>query len=145
MRRITFLSATLFVLYVGLIILCSDTKAQTIVNVKKAVEVSNKNFVRWFNNGQIDSLLTLFRDDACLVAKGCGKEYIYEYYGSQSNKYKFKEMSSLSISVSDSIAVEKGRWVVNLTSGEELDGEYLTEWHFSAKKWLIVNDIESSK
>ncbi|MEI6695772.1 MAG: hypothetical protein WCO13_06870 [Bacteroidota bacterium] len=145
MRRITFLSTTLFTLCIVLIMLCSEANAQKTANVKKTIEVSNKNFVRWFNNGQIDSLLTLFRDDACLVAKGCGKEFINEYYGSQSSKCKFKEMSTLSLSVGDSIAVEKGRWVVSFNSGEELGGEYLTEWRFSGKKWLIVNDIESNK
>ena len=59
----------------------------------------------------------------------------------QDRMNKFEEMNVLSISVGDSIAVEKGRWSVSLYSGGILHGEYLTEWRRTDKKWQIVNDI----
>jgi hypothetical protein len=88
--------------------------------------------------------MTIYRDDACLVGQGCGKAYIRDYYASQMNAYRFEEMNAISISVADSIAVEKGRWVISLNSGGQLRGEYLTEWHRKdKKKWQIVNDISA--
>ena len=54
-------------------------------------------------------------------------------------------MGTISLSVSDSIAVEKGGWLIKFHSGEEVEGEYLTEWRLTNKKWLIVNDIGNNK
>ena len=141
MKKVSVLSIAILAVGFILFIVCSDGKAQSPVEVKKAIEESNRNYIRWFNAGQIDSLLTLYREDACLVAKGCGQAYIRDYFRSQFNEYKFKQLDIISISVCDSIAVEKGSWFISLNSGGVLDGEYLTEWRFSDKKWLIVNDI----
>jgi transcriptional regulator with XRE-family HTH domain len=145
MKKISILAITILSVSFILFTVCSESKAQTPAKVKKIIEESNRNFIRWFNNGQIDSLLTLYRDDACVVAKGCGKAYILNHYKSESYRYKFKELNIISVSVSDSIAVEKGRWVINLNSGEAFEGEYLAEWRFSSKKWLMVNEISNSK
>ncbi len=88
--------------------------------------------------------MTIYRDDACSLGVGCGKAYIRDHFESQMHLYKFEEMGATSISVSDSIAVEKGRWVVSLYSGGMLHGEYLTEWRRRDKKWQIVNDISTA-
>ena len=145
MKKLTILSAIIVVVCFILFSVCTESKAQTITKVAKIIEASNKNFVHWFNTGQIDSLVTIYRDDACLVAKGCGKAFIRDYYKSESNRYKFTELKTISISVSDSIAVEKGRWVISFNSGKVLEGEYLSEWHLSNEKWLMVNDIANTK
>jgi hypothetical protein len=97
--------------------------------------------MQWFNNGNIDLLSNLYREDACLVARGCGRTFIKNYYESESAKYKFSELSITSVSVSDTIAVEKGRWEITFGSGEKIRGEYLSEWHLTGKKWLIVNEL----
>lgn len=39
------------------------------------------------------------------------------------------------------MAVEKGRFVLLLHSGQEISGEYITEWKRDGKRWLIVNDM----
>jgi hypothetical protein len=44
------------------------------------------------------------------------------------------------MSVSDTIAVEKGSFKI-LTVGGEITGMYMTEWRYSKKKWLIFNEI----
>jgi ketosteroid isomerase-like protein len=126
-----------------LLTVCIDGNAQSEKKVKQLINNTNKDIVRWFNSGQVDSLLTIYSDDACLVGIGCGKTIIREFYKSQMNVVKFEELSATSISVSKSIAVEKGRWVVSLHSGGILRGEYLTEWQRKDKKWLIVNDISA--
>ena len=130
-------AATIFVL----LSVCIDGNAQSEKKVTRLITDSNKNFIRWFNSGQVDSLMTIYRDDACLVGDGCGKAYIRDFYKSQMHLSKFEEMDVISISVGDSIAVEKGRWAVRPYSGGMLHGEYLTEWRRRDKKWQIVNDI----
>lgn len=125
----------------GLFSICTESNAQTVDKVKNVINESNNNYMRWFNNGQADSLTTLYRGDACLIPYGCGEKNIYAYFQSVLNKgYVFKEMKILSVSVGDTIAVEKGNYVI-MDNTEEIKGMYLTEWRFSNKKWLIVNDI----
>jgi transcriptional regulator with XRE-family HTH domain len=146
MKKVSILSATILVLSLVLISICTESKAQKTTDVIKTIHASNKNYILWFNNGQIDSLLTRFRDDACVVAKGCGKKFMQDFLKSESERYKFKELNIISINVSDTIAVEKGRWVISLNvGGGVFTGEYLTEWHYSGKKWLMVNTISDSK
>lgn len=144
MKKVSILSVVFAAAALILFAVCLDGNAQSASKVKKIIEANGDHFVRWFNNGHIDSLMTLYSDDACLVAMGCGKDFIREYYDSQTKSFKFKEFSIISINVDGSIAVEKGRWVVSVPSGGELKGEYLTEWHRIDKKWLIVNDISDS-
>ena len=146
MRKLSILSATFLVLSLVLLSLTTESRAQKINDFRKALVVSNKNYIRWFNNGQIDSLLTQFRDDACFVAKGCGKKFIHDFLLSESGRYKFKDLTIISVSISDTIAVEKGHWAISLNSGGGVyDGEYLTEWRYSGKKWLMVNNVSDSK
>ena len=132
-------AATVFIL----LTVCVDGSAQSEKKVKQLINDANKNIVRWINSGQVDSLLTIYSDDACLVGIGCGKTIIRDFYKSQMSALTFQELSATSISVSKSIAVEKGRWVVSLHSGGKLSGEYLTEWQRKDKKWQIVNDISA--
>jgi len=144
MRKLSILTlafaATVFVL----LTVCIDGNAQSEKKVKQTIADSNKNFVRWFNSGHVDSLMTIYRDDACIMGVGCGKIIVRDFYESQMHVYKFEEMNVISISVAGSIAVEKGRWVISLYSGGTLRGEYLTEWRRTDKKWQIVNDISTS-
>ena len=141
MTKISILSVLLFAIIFGLFSLFSESKAQTATRVQKAISASNANLIRWFNNGQIDSLLTLYRTDACLLSNGCGKGNIKGYYASQLNNYKFEERSTISLSIGDSVATEKGYWLVKLSSNQVLEGEYLTEWRLTNNEWLIVNDF----
>jgi transcriptional regulator with XRE-family HTH domain len=146
MKKLSILSATVIVLCLILLAVCTDSKAQKPKEFRKAVEVSNRNYIRWFNAGQIDSVLTQYRDDACVVAKGCGKKFIDGFLKSEYDRYRFKELSIISVSVSDTIAVEKGRWVIRLNAGGGVfKGEYMSEWHYAGKKWLMVNTISDSK
>ena len=143
MKKLSILTLAFAVTVFILLTVCMDGSAQSEKKVKQIINNTNKNIVRWFNSGQVDSLLTIYSDDACLVGIGCGKTIIRDHYKSQMNAVKFEELSATSISVSKSIAVEKGRWVVSLYSGATLRGEYLTEWQRKDKKWQIVNDISA--
>lgn len=87
----------------------------------------------------IDSLLTLFRDDACVIPFSCGKKEIADGLLPLINgSYKVIDYKTISISVSDSIAVEK-YFSLYQFMGKEYRQKGLKEWHLTDKKWLIVN------
>lgn len=147
MKKLSILSVTIVAIGLGLFMLCSESKAQSTLKVKKIIEQANKNYMRRFNNGQVDSIMVQYREDACLLPSPiCGKTDIRQYFKSEVNQgYKIIEITTLSVGVADSIAVEKGEWMIRKDSGEEITGMYLTEWHYSNKKWLIVNDLSGAK
>ncbi len=140
MKKVSILSVALFAVIFGISSLTNITFGQSDSKVRKIIEQTNTDFMEYFNSGDIDSLVKLYRDDACLVSRGCGKEFIRSYYTKETTKFKFTEIKATSISVSDSIAVEKGKWKAILNSGETIGGEYLSEWRLSNKKWLIVSE-----
>lgn len=140
MKKISILSVAIFAVIFGITSSTNVTFGQSDSKAKRIIEKTNTDFLQYFNNGEINSLVELYRDDACLVSRGCGKEFIRNYYNIEANKYKFTEIKATSISVSDTIAVEKGKWRAILNSGETISGEYLSEWRFTNKKWLIVSE-----
>ncbi len=140
MRKVSILSVAIFAIIWGISSVRNLTFGQTDSKVEKIIRKTNSDFLEYFNNGEINSLVQLYRDDACLVSRGCGKEFIGNYYGTESTKYKFTEITATSISVNDSIAFEKGKWRATLLSGESIGGEYYSEWRLTNKKWLIVSE-----
>ena len=145
MKKISILSIAIFAILFGILSLTSQTFAQSDSKVQKQIEKSNSNFVKWFNNGDVNSLVELYSEDACLVSRGCGKDFIKNYYNNESGKFKFTEIKSTSVSVNDTIALEKGKWSAILNSGETIGGEYVSEWRFKNDKWLIVSESSSLK
>lgn len=141
MKKLSILTVVIAVTVIALLSICMDGTAQSEKKIKNMINESNSNTVRWFNTGQVDSLISTYWDDACLLGDGCGKVIIREFYKSQMDLIKFEQLQAVSITVADSIAVEKGRWIVSLYSGGTLSGEYLTEWRRRNKKWRIVNNI----
>jgi hypothetical protein len=141
MKKISILSIALFAIVFSLTAMTILTKSSSTKKVKTVIEDSNKNFIEWFNNGNIDQLAALYHEDACLVSRGCGRTFIKNYYEAESRKYKFVELTIMDLSVSKSMAVEKGKWKIRFESGEEIGGEYLTEWEFSGGKWLMISDL----
>ena len=145
MKKLSILTVVFAAAVLGLLSISTDGIAQSEAKVKKIIEGHNANYVRWFNAGQADSILTLYADDACMVGQGCGKEFLREALRSQVGYFKFEEMSVSSFNVSKTIAVEKGSWIISTPDGGRISGEYLTEWHrMENKEWKIVNDISTT-
>jgi transcriptional regulator with XRE-family HTH domain len=141
MKKLTILTFTFFLIGFGLFALCTKSDAQTIAEVTEIVTAKNTDFIRWFNESQVDSLLTIYRDDACALPWYCGKAELRAHLQSEvKNGYLFKELKTTSVSVCDTIAVEKGTFRVYTLVGE-ISGMYMSEWRYSNKQWLIVNDI----
>lgn len=144
MKKISILSV-LIVTVVGVVLMtiASDSKAQTLAQVKKELELSNINFVNWFNAGQVDSIMTQYHKDACVVSQGCGLAFIRDYYTGLSSNYKFKVCTVDDVSISNSMAVSKGKWTISLPDGEEVKGEYINEWRLVDNKWMVIKEMAS--
>jgi|SRR6056297_170860 len=140
MKKITILSGALFLIVFGLASIIGEVSAQSDSRVKQIIEKNNADFINWFNKGEIDSLTELYRDDACLVSRGCGKNFIKQYYTAESQKFKFTKLDIERIEVEDSVAIERGQWSAVFQSGEILGGAYLSVWRLTEGHWLIASE-----
>jgi transcriptional regulator with XRE-family HTH domain len=142
MKKITILSVILFALILGLFAVCSESKAQKVQKAQKAIETAQNKLNVWLYSGQIDSVLTMYSDDACDIPHSiCGKTNLYEMLRSNNeHELKLIEFRILSVSVGDSVAVEK-YYQEYIFAGNIYKQTGLTEWRFTKGKWLIVNDI----
>lgn len=145
MKKISILTVVTCALGFGLVTIFSEGQAQSTAKVKKAIEASNKNFVRWYNDGKIDSLVSIYRDDACMPGKGCGKAVVRLYFETQlQTGFKFKELTTTELRVDKSVAIEKGQFILTLQSGHDISGEYITEWKLTDKEWRIASDMATT-
>lgn len=111
-------------------------KVQAIITEKTAQSMQQ------FNAGKIDELVANYQQDACIASIGCGLETIRDHYKKTlQSGFRFTKLEPTSISVSDSIAIEKGIWEIEFTNGSKINGAYQTEWRKTGNDWLIVNDI----
>ena len=141
MKKITILSITLFAVLLGLFALCSESKAQKTEKAIKAIENLQDKSNKWINKGQIDSVLTLYRSDASVIPSCPSLIEIREMMQSAiDGGYKLIDFKTLSISVADSIAVQK-YYDVYEYQGATYKQKGMTEWRLTKGKWLIVNDI----
>lgn len=137
MKKISILSIATLSVIITMMSVYSESSAQS--SPKKKIAQSNKNFIEWFNSGQIDSIVNLYDNDACIEG-GCGKEFIKNYYAIASTNYKFHELVTSNIAVKNNEAIETGSWKLKLTKGMFLSGNYKTEWRLVDNKWVIVNE-----
>lgn len=140
MRKISILSGALFLIIFGLTSIIGEVNAQADSRVKQIIKKNNTDFINWFNKGEIDSLTELYRNDACLVSRGCGKDFIRRYYTAESQKFKFTKLDIERIEVEDSVAIERGQWSAVFQSGQTLGGAYLSVWRLTEGQWLIESE-----
>ncbi len=119
----------------------SNFKKQSAEEVSEIIQKNQSNIKKWMNNKQVDSVLTLYDDNACILNSICGKIQISEMMDNiVKNDYELIEYKSLSISVSNMIAVEKYKNTYSY-KGKTSNQIGITEWHFKNGKWLIINDV----
>ena len=88
--------------------LASNSNKQSTKEVTEIIHNNQSNIKRWMNNKQVDSVLTMYSDDACILHSVCGKVQIRQMMNDVvTNDYELIEYNSISIDVSDTIAVEK--------------------------------------
>jgi transcriptional regulator with XRE-family HTH domain len=141
MKKISILSVTFIAICIGIFVLCAETKAQKAEKVVKAIEDLQNKGNKWINEGRIDSVLTLYRADASVLPSFAGKTEIREMIqAALDGGYKLIDFKTLSISVCDSIAVQK-YYDVYEYRGTTYKQKGMTEWRLTRGKWLVVNDI----
>jgi len=123
----------------------SSDKTQLAVEVNTIINKSQVDIKRWMNTSQVDSVLTLYRKDACTLNSICGKVEIGELLQSAiNNGYELIEYNTLSISIGDTIAVEKYQNLYKF-KGNIRKQFGITEWRLTKGTWLIVNDVFHDK
>lgn len=140
MRKISIISLVALFTFMGLTSFSSLAKAQSPEKVRKIIEENNKNLFEWFNSEDIDNFMSLYGEEACILGKGCGTDVIRNHFLGQMGRYKFTEFEMTDLKVSGNLAVETGRWTVEMHSGQKIRGEYLTVWEKSGKKWYMIKD-----
>jgi transcriptional regulator with XRE-family HTH domain len=141
MKKITILAVTFGLVFAGVIILSSESKAQKAEQAIKAIEEAQNKGNQWMKEGKIDSVLTLYRHDVTVFPNISGKTEVREMLlDAQDGGFKLKEFHNISISVADSIAVQK-YYDVYEYRGVEYHQKGMTEWRLTKGKWLTVNDI----
>jgi transcriptional regulator with XRE-family HTH domain len=141
MKKITILAVTFSVIFLATFVICSESKAQKAEKAIKAIEAQQAKSNIWVNEGKTDSLMTLYRSDAKVLPYCESKAEIREMTADAfAKEYKLIEFHTTSISVADSIAVQKYEDTFIL-QGATYNQKGMTEWRFTKGKWLIVNDI----
>jgi hypothetical protein len=116
------------------------THAQSATSVQKKIEQANKQFIKWFNADQPDSIVAQYHVNACITGRGCGKEFIQKYYQGETGKYTFLELNTLNVTVNGKNATETGQWKIQLSNSTELSGKYSTEWQLINNRWVIFKE-----
>jgi hypothetical protein len=125
----------------GFLIIChSSGYCQTPASVQEKIEKANKQFIKWFNSGQADSVVTQYHVNACITNKGCGREFILKYYQGETGMYTVRELITEQVTLADKIATETGQWKISLANGAELTGKYKTEWQQVNNRWVILKE-----
>jgi len=144
-RKILILVAAISLVFFSILQLSSKNKKQFSEEVNETIIESQSNIKRWMNNKQVDSVLTLYSDNACILNSKCGKVKIRQIlHEIIANDYEMIEYHTLSISVSERIAIEKYESTYRY-KGKIRQQIGIMEWHLKKGKWLIANDMFRDK
>ncbi len=119
----------------------SNNKIQSESKVTNIIEKHQRDIKRWMNNKEIDSVLSKYDKNACILNSICGKIQIRKMMKDViENNYELMDYNTLSISVGGSIAIEKYENTYRY-KGEIRNQNGITEWNYINGSWLIANDV----
>ncbi|MDD4501284.1 MAG: helix-turn-helix transcriptional regulator [Bacteroidales bacterium] len=144
MRKITILSLPVIATILLFLFTGAQSKAQDRDKIISGIAKQNAQITEWFNSGQIDSLGMLYLQNACMIPSNYreiqGRENIKGYYSFlYANGFRFTEITSKAIIISDSIFVDRGVWKAG-----QMTGTYLTQLRLCKDgKWYIENEMSN--
>jgi transcriptional regulator with XRE-family HTH domain len=152
MKKIMILSVPFLSICLVLLLYSINTKAQqSKEEIRKKFEQASSNLkvMQWFNAGQIDSISYRYLDKAFMVpdqsAPINNRKQVHAYFNQLFNQgMRFSQLKSTFQIISDSIAVDRGVWSMNINSVVAFSGTYLTEWHYIHGKWWIENEMSKA-
>ena len=140
-------------------LVCISAASQTPKEVRKVIEHDNSNAAKWYASGDVDSLASLFAEDAWQMPQNSaplvGREAIRQFWAQamKFGKWDFS-LQTQSVSVSGPIAVERGKYVLKFGAGPGAPpgmtsfvdhGNYLVYWRKGSDgEWRVVADAPVS-
>ncbi len=116
-----------------------------ITQTKNTIIQNQKKLKNWVDYKQIDSVMTLYDDNACILNSKCGKIQIrHQFNRLMNDDFKWIEYNTISINVSEKIAIEKYESLYKF-NGKTKTQIGVIEWNLINDKWLIVNDMFRDK
>ena len=129
------------ILSIGIFKIVTKQKTHSVPEITEIISKNQSNIERWINNKQVDSVLTMYSKEACILNTICSKTKIRKVINDNiNNGYEIVEYKTTSISVSDIIAVEKYENVYKF-SGRTSKQTGTIEWQLINGEWLITNDF----
>ena len=127
MRKITILSLPVMDTILLLLLTGNQSKAKDRDKIIAVIATQNASFVDWYNAGQYASIGIEYLENACMIPSNFREIYCREiiigYYNFlYATGFRFTEITSNSIVVSDSILVDWGVWKAG-----QMTGTYLTQ------------------
>ncbi len=138
---------------------CASEPSTTTDSVRETIERHNANLVRWYAAGDIDSVASVFSEDAWQMPPNSpplvGREAIRAYWRQavEWGHWGFT-LSTQDVQVSGPMAVERGKYVLEFTAASDAPpgmasfedrGNYLVHWRLEPDgEWRIVGDAPVS-
>ncbi len=139
---------------------CASVPFQGPREVRSIIERHNSNAVRWYASGEIDSIASMFAEDAWQMPPNnpplVGREAIRQFW-SQAVKWGKWEFSlqTQDVSVSGPVAIERGKYELKFVAGPGAPpgmasfqdrGNYLVHWRRDLDgEWRAVGDAPVSE
>jgi ketosteroid isomerase-like protein len=139
---------------------CASAPSQDASDVRSIIERHNSNAERWYASGEIDSIASLFAEDAWQMPPNSppliGREAIRLFWREavKWGKWEFS-LQTQDVSVSGRIAIERGKYLLKFVAGPGAPpgmtsfadrGNYLVHWRRELNgEWRVVGDAPVSE